>query len=347
MACDCKKIEDLLKKILALLDHSGEGELDLTPCAIGEEDPPAEAKIEWAGKGLKGVFEALQALTEGTGAQFESTKCVAPALGVKQLPWVLPVALGRPPADDGSEDDGVTVLDYASLQLYQLEQLSQMLGQTDIEIKVKDSSLTEEGDQELTLKFGNMSEALAEIAGLAISNQSISNATLKAAMTAVAQSGMAATSAATANQHAEEIQDFLGYGVKRDVFEMPLAYTPGETAPDKMLKPSLAKLAYWNNTDRSNLQTHIQTMEFAAALIRAAFYERIGDGITGADTIKDRVRETGSPAGSDFDTFLERVEQGYAEAAGNTETTPYGRPFDERPRVRKIGSQGEDDGSNT
>jgi hypothetical protein len=339
MACDCKKIEDLLKKILALLDHSGTRELDLTPCETDPDAPSGNRKYTWQGKGLKGVFDALEKLTDGTTETYQSSKCVAPALGVKKLPWNLPENMGN---GQGSQ----TISNYAELQLYFLKQLSQMLGQTEIKVKVKDSNLAQGGNQEIELKFANLSEAIAELAGLALTNQALSSASLNAAMTSTVQAGMAFSTAAVVDRNLGEILEYLGFAVQRKTFEAPLAYTPGKNSPEEFLRDSTAKLSYWRNDDRNTLQNHISTLEQAAAIIRAAFFERISEGSDGEEDIKTKIREAVGGVGGDFDTFLDRVENGYIDEAGTQDTTPYGRPFNERPRIRKISAGGTPDGTN-
>lgn len=339
MACDCKKLEELLKKILALLDHEGTRELDLTPCETDPDAPSGDRKYTWQGKGLKGVFDALEKLTDGTTETYQSSKCIAPALGVKKLPWNLPGNMGN---GQGSE----TIDNYAELQIYTLKQLSQMLGQTEIKVKVKDSNLAQGGNQEIELKFANLSEAIAELAGLALTNQALSSASLNAAMTATVQAGMAFSTSAVVDRNLGEILEYLGFAVQRRTFEAPLAYTPGKNSPEEFLKDSTAKLSYWRNDDRNTLQNHISTLEQAAAIIRAAFFERIAEGSDGAEDIKAKIREAVGGVGSDFDTFLDRVESGYLDEAGTQEITPYGRPFNERPRIRKISAGGIEDGTN-
>jgi hypothetical protein len=267
-------------------------------------------------------------------------KKILKTLGADDLPWNLPNNLGS------GQGGQTTITNYAKLQIYHFTQLSHMLGQTKIRIKVKDSDLTQEGNQEQILDFDNISEALAEIAGMAITNQAVSAAALKAALTGVIQSGMAFTTAATIDQNLGEIIEWLGFGMQRKTFEVPLAYTPGKSSPDEILQESQANLSYWKLDDKNTLQTHITTLEQAAAIIRAALWERIGSEAQGAQAIKDKVREVADSIGSDFDTFLERTEQGFTDAPGQTDITPYGRPFGERPRIRKIGGGNANDGSN-
>jgi hypothetical protein len=267
-------------------------------------------------------------------------KKILKTLGADDLPWNLPNNLG---SGEGGQQ---TITNYAKLQIYHFTQLSHMLGQTKIKIKVKDTDLVEEGDQEQELVFQNISEALAEIAGMAMTSQSMGSATLNAALTGVVQSGMAFTTAAVIDKHIEEIIEFLGFSQKRATFRVPLPYTPGESTPSEILKDTEVNLSYYENVDRRTFQSHAVIMEQAAAIIRAAFWERVGEGLTGAGDVKSKVTDIAEQTFGDFDTFLENVEQGFTGAPGATDVTPYGRPYTERPRIRKIGGTNENDGSN-
>jgi hypothetical protein len=267
-------------------------------------------------------------------------KKILKTLGADDLPWNLPNNLG---SGEGGQQ---TITNYARLQIYHFTQLSHMLGQTKIRIKVKDTDLVEEGDQEQELVFQNISEALAEIAGMAMTSQSMGSATLNAALTGVVQSGMAFTTAAVIDKHIEEIIEFLGFSQKRATFRVPLPYTPGKSTPSEILKDTEVNLSYYENVDRRTFQSHAVIMEQAAAIIRAAFWERVGEGPPGAGDVKNKVTDIAEQTFGDFDTFLENVEQGFTGAPGATDVTPYGRPYTERPRIRKIGGTNENDGSN-
>jgi hypothetical protein len=267
-------------------------------------------------------------------------KKILKTLGADDLPWNLPNNLGT------GEGGQQTITNYAKLQIYHFQQLSHMLGKTKIKIKVKDVDLVEEGDQTQILEFDNLSEAIAEIAGLALTNQSINSATLNAALTGVVQSGMAFTTAAVIDKHIEEIIEYLAFKQRKSTFKVPLPYTPGKTRPDEILKDTEVHLSYFENVDDRTLQGHNVIMEQAAAIIRAAFWERIGEGFTGAGDVKRKVVDAADQAFGDFDTFLENVEQGFTGAPGATDITPYGRAYGERPRIRKIGGTQANDGTN-
>ena len=91
----------------------------------------------------------------------------------------------------------------------------------------------------------------------------------------------------------------------------------------------------------------IEILIEAARITKGSFWRKFKNGADLATQIKelfnranDMESETGarSQTEDDFDTFLERVERGFTDAAGTQDPThPYGRDYEERPRIRELG----------
>ena len=78
----------------------------------------------------------------------------------------------------------------------------------------------------------------------------------------------------------------------------------------------------------------------AAGIVRASLSRSISiDAVTAANQLKDLFNLFGNEEIEDFSQFLENIENGFASAPGNTNTSPNGRPIEQRPRVRDIGVQ--------
>ncbi len=122
-------------------------------------------------------------------------------------------------------------------------------------------------------------------------------------------------------------------------------YSPEGDSPDEILKESTGKLSVWRHDDKKTLQSHLLIYDYVSSIVKAALLE---DGTT-ISNFADRVRQSAGGLqvrATDLDAFLERVETGFTDASGNTEATPYGRPYDERPRIRKVDGRAEG-GDNT
>jgi hypothetical protein len=233
------------------------------------------------------------------------------------------------------------------------QQMSTLLGDTEIVITQKDSSLLEEGNQERQLKFENLAEAMADAIGLLLENQAKVDAIYRAAAQGLAQAGVAATSAAKGLEYLEDLVDFLDYETEEKTFDFPLFFTPDKDIPHEALKPSTAKLVYQAFTGKRSFNSFRFTMEQCAAIIRAVYWQRVDDD--SIKRFKDTLgglrqipkREDGSVDEGDLDTFLERVEGGFPEVPGNPDqSTPYGAPYSQRPKIRKLSKGGGNDGAN-
>lgn len=258
-------------------------------------------------------------------------KAIKKFLGVKKEPWNVPADLGQ---KSGGQ---TTVPDIAEMMIYFMKQMSGMLGATgEMKIKVKDANITQEGNQEVELEFPNLAEAITNLAGLALTNQSIAVATLQASMRGIVQSGQAFTSAAVAAEQTEVIMEWLGFKLQKESFEVPLVYTPGETSPDKFLKESTAKVTYWDVDDKTGLQTYLNAFIEAANLIKASLFQGVVDGTDLSYRTKKAAKEL-KVTSEDLDSFIESVEQGFPDLPGSDVANPYGRPYDERPKIRKLG----------
>lgn len=258
-------------------------------------------------------------------------------LGVTKEPWIFPISLGS------EERETQSIPDIANMMVYFAKQMSGMLGATgEIKIKVKDSSITQEGDQEVELSFPNIAEAIANLTGLAITNQAISSATLDASLRGLFQAGQAFTSAAVGTEQIESIMEWMGFGMKKKSLQVPLAYTPGKESPDKILKDSQVYLSYWDVDDKKSLQDYLNIFIVASEIVKAANFQKLEDPFD----YRVRVNHAAANLGErdvDLDSYLDRVEDGFINnASGSTDTTPYGRPYNERPRIRNINKEAGD-----
>lgn len=274
-------------------------------------------------------------------------KAIKKLLGADKGGWQLPKSLAGRGTESVSHDN------YADLMVWFAGQMSALLGDTEIVITQKDSSLLEEGNQERQLKFENLAEAMADALGLLLENQAKVDAIYRAAAQGLAQAGVAATSAAKGLEYLEDLVDFLDYETEEKSFDFPLFFTPDKDAPHEALKPSTTKLVYQAFTGKRSFNAFRFTMEQCAAIIRAVYWQRADDDSMrrfqqSMDGLRQSKKsEDGSDNDSDLDTYIESVEQGFPEVPGNVEQgQPYGAPYSQRPRIRKISKGGQPDGDN-
>ena len=308
---------------------------------------PCKREIDALGRAINSlgnVVEALATTVEEMKEDFDEIKedvdLAMTILGKDDFPIVVPDHLGK------VSGDGEVLLSIPEMHAYGYRQLSAMLGATaDMKIKVKDVNLSEEGDQGVELKFPNLAEAITNLIGLCITSQSIETATLNSSMRGLIQAGQAFTSAAVAAEQTSAILETLGFGIEKNKMELPLSYRPGKTEPSELLQTTLVNVEYWESAG-DTLQSHLMTYDKASAIVRASLTQNIETPASYAEMVKNaasKLTETGST--SDFDQYLEEVERGFSTTSNQTET-PYGRPYEERPRIVKK-NQGDANGANT
>uniref|UniRef100_UPI00056B4DD1 hypothetical protein n=2 Tax=Leptolyngbya sp. KIOST-1 TaxID=1229172 RepID=UPI00056B4DD1 len=256
------------------------------------------------------------------------------AIGVEGLPALVPDQI----AQNNTSQRSISSL--AELHLWQVQQLDGVVGKWPMEIPVPIP-----GGPNQTLGVPNMSEAVAEIMGMMISQQVTAAQILNTSSRALAQAGSATQQAHLAGLIAKGNAEFLGYEARPTAVNMPLAYTPGKDPGEGLLQESSAKIKGWANTDGQDMKQIFAELLHAAAIIRAVFWRKLdtkGDFKTQVDKIVkdqsgfvDDLAET-PPKGkeSDWKEYLEAVQKGFSDLT--KDRTPYGRDSSERPVIKDL-----------
>ena len=241
------------------------------------------------------------------------------------------------------------------------------------EIFVQDSNLTEEGDQSTSIILPSMSEAIAELVQLTIQNYVNSEALLQVSSRALLEAGQAKIEAIKGQRLGEAIAEYLGFEQQEKEIDIALSFNPpvdegtSGTLEDfdnlaVLLTERTIKVPVVDNTEKIPFSDSLAKLLHAAAVIRAVYWEEtgmanIGERMKGLavraqefpDAGKlsaDLLRNLNDPDTSndgegqdDFDLWLNRAELGFIDEPGISDpTNPYGRDFERRPRIRKIGN---------
>lgn len=252
---------------------------------------------------------------------------------------------------------------------YTVKQLDAISGNYPIKIKIQDADLTQEGNQEKTVTLPNAAEALAEIVGLLLAIRSETNASLIASVNGMIEAGSSKQLAFLAQEYAKANAEFLAYKGRQVERELPYTFTPNESQLDKMMKPKTVKVKGWENDDKDDFTDAIAPLLELAAMWKAQNFrnlgaaspvEKLSDILRGANQISDLMSEfrkspptvpdpnnpdapPPEPKKDEWDTFVEEAEQGFITKPGITDNIrPYGRPLDQRPRIREIGDDTSD-----
>lgn len=237
---------------------------------------------------------------------------------------------------------------------YIITQLYDVLGGGSFpaKITIEDSNLVQEGNQPKTSTIPNLGEAILQILANSMMSQADSAALINITTSTLLEAGMTKKLAAQIDRTTKANAEFLDYDVKEVEEELPLTFTPGAEQLDKFLKDSKDKVKYWENIDKLTLSDAINKINEIAAVVNGALRrpinpkgdvkQQIIDLIKGLASIADGKINLGTEeeATDDFSLFTERVEKGFTDAPGTTDTNSfYGRSYDERPRIRDIGDR--------
>lgn len=286
----------------------------------------------------------------------ELLRLILKKIGSSDLPASVPTSLTN-------RDKGFTNIEnLAQFTAYAVKQLDAVCGKYPIEVKIKDSNLTEEGNQEKTVKLPNIAEGIAEIMGLLLLLKAESGANLSATVRGMIESGASKQISILTHDYAKANAEFLGYKGKQVKHKVPFAFDFKEKKLDKLLKEGEFEVKGFENDDQEDIKDLIMPLLEMAAMYRAANYRKLDANniqeslkaiLTGYNAFASQTKETidkpkeqrdrknkeniNNP--ENWDSFLNSAEKGFIEQPGIKDNTePYDRPFDQRPKIREIGN---------
>ncbi|WP_445628418.1 hypothetical protein [Nostoc sp. DSM 114167] len=241
----------------------------------------------------------------------------------------------------------INVESLAELMLWQMQQLDALMGAYPINIEIEDNDLVTEGNQKQTISVPNSAEALAEIMGMMLTIKRDTHAALITAIKAMGEAGMSKNIGIQTLAVAEGVEEFLGYKVEQKKKKVPSLFTPGGKNITETLAEKEIEIVVHENTDTNDLQDDLKILKTMAARWNAQNFRRVGKDSALSDLKNalfgqgEAIKKDKAPnEQNDFDAFTEQVERGFIEVSGVTDTTsPYGRPYDERPKIREIGNE--------
>jgi hypothetical protein len=269
--------------------------------------------------------------------------------GFHRLPAEVPESLIQDA--DANKNKDLTISDTLHFQEWQTRQLDALIGQFPIEIEIEDSDLVKVGDQKLNISLPNLSETLAELMGLSITMKSFLDANLNASMRTLAEVGSTRKQAISNYYLTASIQDYLGFKSQQKTIDVDFLFNPkvgtDPNVPElisEALKSTSMKVQIEECDDEHSLEARMTALAEAAAIIKAVHWRKVNlndmDGLKSFfKNIVNFVNETEEKKEDEFDEFIEKVEDGFINEPGMIDTVnPYGRPYDQRPKIRKLGN---------
>lgn len=315
-------------------------------------------------KSLPELLAALVSVTYVRSGQYRFPSAVADSIVTANDGGFLSGIFG------GNSTQNLT--DQQAYQQWFLEQFDAVLGKWQQEIEIIDTDLEQAGNQSAKITLPNVAESMAEIVMQLYEVKSLADVLVNfASRTALEQAAIKAEVFKT-QALADVTVDFLGCKTRDKKVDMPLLYTltaaDGENPSEgnlksrnslpRLLEQSKKSIVISELAQSQNLQGDLVLLRRIDAILRANLTKNFGNGQNMSAKILEMLRdasklldldigvtpEQAEQDRNDFSTFIEEVERGFTEQSGQLGGigTPYGRPYDQRPRIREIGRDEDD-----
>lgn len=281
-------------------------------------------------------------------------------LGLAKFPGNLPSTIiqeipkeGEKPAEPPQEP----IVDFVDLFMWQFRRDDERWGQWEIQINVKDTDLTKEGNQTKSIKFPNLAESVAEMEGQMLSILTNVEALVALSVRNLSESGLARQEAIKGYLASMAIAKYMAFPYEEVDVPIPSTYTPGATSIDKLIIESIIHTKGIDYKNKETLRDVLLDLLQGAAVIKAVHWQKIDSKNDTKTQLLNLLKNTVDLAGvvanpkkstdgeekkfdpaQNFEDFIDSAEDGFRNTTGITDIeNPYGKTPDRHPRIRQIG----------
>jgi hypothetical protein len=281
-------------------------------------------------------------------------------LGISKFPGKLPETIIQETPKEGeqpAEPAQVPINDFVDLLNWQFERDDERWGQWQVELDIKDSDITQEGDQKKQIKLPNLAESIAEFQGQLLSIMTNVDALVALQIKCLAEAGMSRQEAIKGYLAAKAIIKYMAFKSTETDVPVPMTFTAGAETISELLIESEGHIKGTDYTEKETLRDVFLDLLQAAAITRAVHWQRINTKTDTKSQLLNILKESANLATSlakpqsqhgdgektfdpenNFEDFLDSVENGFRDTTGVTDIqNPYGKPPNRRPRVRQVG----------
>lgn len=279
------------------------------------------------------------------GESEELLRLIAKRLGTGDYPFAVPQSLL---ADRGNGQQKLESL--SEVFHWFIKQFDAVVGQFPIEIEIKDTDPTKQGDQKEKMTIPNLAEGIAELAGMGLGTNINTNTLINIGIRSMIEAGSAKIEALKGKYISQAIADYLAFDAEETKTNVSLMFTPGKFDLDDILVEQEQKIPLYNYKDDRDFKGEMAELLFAAAIIRSVHYKKVdplgdvkGDLLNRFKDLLKQVQEKDERGSdtvkSDFSDFIKQVEEGFINTPGVGDAlNPYGRNFEQRPKIRELGN---------
>lgn len=287
------------------------------------------------------------------GDSEELLRLIAKRLDTGSFPVKVPQSLL---GDRGNGTESIESL--TGLVFWFIKQFDAIAGQFPVEIEIKDTDPTKQGDQKEKVVIPNLAEGIAELLGSSLGTNINTNTLINICIRGMIESGSAKVEALKSRYISQAIADYLAFDAEETKTKVPLMFTPGKMNLDDILVEQEQDVGLYNYKDDRDFKGEMTELLFAASIIRAVHYKRVnpnsdvkGDLINRFKDLLKQAEEkddrNDNTIKADFDDFIKQVEEGFINTPGIRDAlNPYNRNFDQRPRIRELGNTSDESSEN-
>lgn len=199
----------------------------------------------------------------------ELLEAIYSRLGVEEFPVKAPALL----VQEGEEEEPLE--NHAQLWAWTAKNLDAVMGQFPIKIRIQDTDPTTEGNQEIELSLPNVAEALAEMFGLAYQSEIQTDLITDILLRLVPEVLATKNAALTGQSYSKANASFLGYPANAK--EVPVDYNfdlERLNSLPEFLSDCRKRIVVYQDESRESVLDVLSKLEFAAGIIKAAFYTK-------------------------------------------------------------------------
>lgn len=263
-------------------------------------------------------------------------------IGVEEYPVKAPESLIT---EDGKEPKEKELKSLTEFFHWYVERFDEIVGQFEIPIEIKDSDPTTPGDQSKMLKLPNVAETLATMTELLLQISVATELHTNMQTRMMIDIGQDKRQNFISYYTIDAIADFLGFKFKEEKKDLSMMFTPEKQSFEEMLKECNLPVPIIKYDEKYNLQADLMRFREAAAILKGRHFVKLNPSSDLVAQIMARILGTSGlvdeinveKESDDFDEFLNAVEQGFTNTAGvGDPAKPYGRDYEDRPRIRRI-----------
>lgn len=281
-------------------------------------------------------------------------KEIKKAVGVDDLPVKMPTSLiskdegfiGNLIPNAPASEDSIPKLLTRFIRYF-----DEVMGQWEIPIEIKDADPLTPGDQPKGVKLHNIAECLADMYAMQFDNYLITQQLMHLNSKTLIEQGLTKQNVVQNYYALLCLIDFFGFKYKEIDADVPLSFKAGESRFEDFIKDSEQRIKVFDlDVNDKNVVTYKDDMTVLyqmAQIIKAVHFRKLDHKGDMKQQILDLVKfasqylgkvEGGEidPSGNkkdDFQDWLEDAETEFSRKTGINTQNPYGRPYDQRPRL--------------